>query len=212
MGPACDVDIAKKGVPRLAERLYAFAQSWETLGFVGLCFLALVFALGSLSFMPRFTFYSISGLIFGLAAIPAAIIGSTIGATLAFLLARTALRGAFQRMADRRPGWRPTLAAVDAEGWRVVALTRLASPLPGGAINYLYGLTGIALGPYVLATAAGLAVPITLFAGLGALGRIALRDQPWEQTAAFAAGLVVLAIAVLLVVRRRRAALRAQHR
>src|SRR4029453_10457917 len=114
----------KKGVPRLAERLYAFAQSWEAPGFVGLCFLALVFALGSLSFIPPFTFYSISGLTFGLAAMPAAIIDSTIGAPLAFLLARTALRGAFQRMADRRPGWRPTLAAVDAEGWGIVARTR----------------------------------------------------------------------------------------
>jgi uncharacterized membrane protein YdjX (TVP38/TMEM64 family) len=192
----------------LAERLYAFAQGWEAMGLVGLCFLALAFAVGSLTFMPRFTFYSISGLVFGLLAIPAALIGSTIGATLAFLLARTALRGTFYRLVDRRPGWRATLAAVDTEGWRIVALTRLASPLPGGAINYVYGLTGIPLLSYVLATAGGLAVPITLFASLGALGRFALQGQPWGQGAAFAAGMVVLAIAVLLIVRRRRATLK----
>ena len=186
----------------LADRLYAFAQAWEALGFAGLCLLALVFALGSLTFMPRFTFYAISGLVFGLAAIPAAVIGSTIGGAIAFLLARGALRGAFQRLVDRRPPWRATLAA---EGWRLVALTRLASPLPGGAINYLYGLTGIPLVPYILATAGGLLAPVTLFAGLGALGRIALKEQPLGQAAAFAAGMVVLAIAVLLIVRRRRA-------
>jgi uncharacterized membrane protein YdjX (TVP38/TMEM64 family) len=189
----------------LADRLHAFAQEWEALGFAGLCLLALVFALGSLTFMPRFTFYAIGGLVFGLAAIPAAIVGSTIGGAIAFLLARGALRGAFQRLVGRRPSWRTTLAAVDAEGWRLVALTRLASPLPGGAINYLYGLTGIPLVPYILATAGGLLAPVTLFAGLGALGRIALQDQPLGQAAAFAAGLVVLAIAVLLIVRRRRA-------
>jgi uncharacterized membrane protein YdjX (TVP38/TMEM64 family) len=191
----------------VADRLYAFAQQWEALGFAGLCLLALVFALGSLSFMPRFTFYAISGLVFGLVAIPAAVIGSTVGGTIAFLLARGALRGRFQRFVDRRPPWRATLAAVDAEGWRIVALTRLASPLPGGAINYLYGLTGIRLVPYILATAGGLLAPVTLFAGLGALGRIALKEQPLGQAAAFAAGLMVLAIAVILVLRRRRAAL-----
>ena len=189
----------------MADRLYAFAQEWQALGVAGLGLLALVFALGSLTFMPRFTFYAISGLVFGLAAIPAAVVGSTIGGTIAFLLARGVLRATFQRLVERRPAWRATLAAVDAEGWRLVALTRLASPLPGGAINYLYGLTGIPLVPYMLGTAGGLLVPVTLFAGLGALGRIALKEQPLGQAAAFAAGLVVLAVAVLLIARRRRA-------
>ena len=191
----------------MADRLYAFAQEWEALGLAGLALLALVFALGSLTFMPRFTFYAISGLVFGLSAIPAAVIGSTVGATLAYLLARGVLRGTFRRLVDRRPAWHATLAAVDAEGWRLVALTRLASPLPGGAINYVYGLTGIPLVSYMLGTAGGLLAPVTLFAGLGALGRIALKDQPLGQAAAFAAGLVVLAIAVILILRRRRAAL-----
>ena len=191
----------------MADRLYAFAQDWQGLGLAGLGLLALVFALGSLTFMPRFTFYAISGLVFGLSAIPAAVIGSTVGATLAYLLARGVLRGAFQRLVARRPAWRATLAAIDAEGWRLVALTRLASPLPGGAINYVYGLTGIPLVPYMLGTAGGLLAPVTLFAGLGALGRIALKEQPLGQAGAFAAGLVVLATAVILILRRRRAAL-----
>jgi uncharacterized membrane protein YdjX (TVP38/TMEM64 family) len=188
----------------LADRLYGFAQEWQALGVAGLGLLALVFALGSLTFMPRFTFYAISGLVFGLAAIPAAVVGSTIGATIAFLLARGVLRATFQRLVEGRRAWRATLAAVDTEGWRLVALTRLASPMPGGAINYVYGLTGIPLVPYMLGTAGGLLVPVTLFAGLGALGRIALKEQPLGQAGAFAAGLVVLAGAVILVLRRRR--------
>jgi uncharacterized membrane protein YdjX (TVP38/TMEM64 family) len=189
----------------LAERLHALAQAWEAAGFLGLCMLALAFALGALTFMPRFTFYAIGGLVFGLAAIPAAIAGSTIGCTIAFLLARTVLRAPFRRLVDRRPAWQATLDAVDAEGWRIVALTRLASPLPGGMINYVYGLTGIALAPYIAATAGGLVAPVTLFASIGALGRLTLEDQPGGQAAAFAAGMAVLALAVILIVRRRRA-------
>jgi uncharacterized membrane protein YdjX (TVP38/TMEM64 family) len=192
------------------EGLFALVQGWEALGFAGLCILALAFALGSLSYMPRFSLYAIGGLVFGLAAIPAAIIGSCVGATIAYLLARTVLRGAVERRIARRPRWQAALAAIDAEGWRLVALTRLASPLPGGAINYLYGLTGIALVPYVAGTALGLVPPVALFAGAGALGRIALRDveQPWGQGVAFAAGAVVIALAVTLVLRRMRTVLR----
>lgn len=192
----------------MTERLLALAQAWAELGVIGLCLLALVFTLGTLTFMPRFTFYSVGGLVFGLAAIPAAIIGSTVGAIAAFLLARTWLRGAFQRQVEQRPHWRKTLAAIDAEGWRLVVLTRFTSPLPGGAINYLFGLTGIGLVPYIVATAGGLLPPVALFAGLGMLGRVALSDaEPSRGEAAIsAAGLIVIGITALLIVRRMRAA------
>jgi uncharacterized membrane protein YdjX (TVP38/TMEM64 family) len=191
----------------MTERLHALLAACEALGYAGLLGVASIFLVGSLSYMPRFTLYTIGGLVFGLAAIPAAVIGSTIGATVAFLLARTVWRAPFQRRVAERPAWRAALSGIDAEGWRLVALTRIASPLPGGAINYLYGLTGIGLVPYAVGTALGLVPPITLFAGAGALGRVAVQDleQPWGRVAAIVAGAVVIAIAVALVLRRMRA-------
>ncbi len=193
----------------MIERLHELIQACEALGYAGLIGVAAVFAVGSLSYMPRFTLYAIGGLVFGLPAIPAAVVGSTIGATLAFWLARTVWRKPFLRRIAERPRWSTALSAIDAEGWRLVALTRVAAPLPGGAINYLYGLTGIGLVPYATGTAIGLIPPITLFAGAGALGRFALQDleRPWSQLVALAAGAVVIAIAVTLVLRRMRATL-----
>ena len=191
----------------MAEQLLAFAKGWEAFGFLGLCALALVFTLGTLSFMPRFTFYAIGGAVFGLAAIPAVVAGSVIGAAIAFLLARYALHDAFQRQVARRPTWGRLLDAVNAEGWRLVVLTRFASPLPGGAINYVFGLTAVEFVPYVLATAGGLLLPVTAFANLGMLGRIALSDtapSPGE-TAISAASLIVIALTAILIVRRMRA-------
>jgi uncharacterized membrane protein YdjX (TVP38/TMEM64 family) len=191
----------------VTERLLALAQAWAELGFIGLCVLALVFALGTLTFMPRFTLYSIGGAVFGLAAIPAALIGSLIGAAVAFLLARTWLHDAFQRQVERRPKWRRAFAAIDAEGWRIVVLTRFVSPLPGGAINYVFGLTRIPFVPYIVATASGLFPPVTMFAGLGMLGRIALSDrEPSPAEAAIsAASIIVIGITAMLIVRRMRA-------
>lgn len=191
----------------MAEQLLTFARGWESLGFAGLCALALVFLLGTMSLMPRFTFYSIGGAVFGLAAIPAAIIGSVIGAGAAYWLAKTLLHGTFQRQVAKRPNWHRFLGAVDAEGWRLVVLTRFASPLPGGAINYVFGLTGIEFVPYILATAAGLLPPVTAFAALGMLGRVALSNtEPSPAEAAIsAASLLVIALTAMLIVRRMRA-------
>ena len=191
----------------MIEKLATVVQSWQGSGLVGLAGLALIFALGALSFLPRFTFYTIGGLVFGLAAIPAAVIGTTAGAAIAFLLARTTLRNQFMRAMETPPRWRATLAAIDAEGWRLVFLFRISSPLPGGLINYLFGLTGIGLAPYALATAAGLLPPVTLFVSLGMIGRMAIGDmeQSRRQIAVLLVGSVVLVFAILLVLRRMRA-------
>jgi uncharacterized membrane protein YdjX (TVP38/TMEM64 family) len=196
------------------DRLFQLVQAGETQGILGIGVLAVIFALGSLTYMPRFSLYAIGGVVFGFAAIPAAVIGSTIGATIAYLLARTSLRGVFERRLASRPRWRAALSAIDAEGWRLVALTRLASPLPGGAINYLYGLTGIGFWPYVAGTAIGLLPPVALFAGAGAAGRHVLQDigEPWRQVIAFAAGATVIAIGVTLIIRRMRTAVKAKGR
>ena len=191
----------------MIEALTTIVQSWQGSGLIGLSGLALAFALGALSFLPRFTLYTLGGLVFGLAAIPATVIGTTAGAAIAFLLARTALRNRVMRAMETRPRWRATLAAVDAEGWRLVFLFRISSPLPGGLINYLFGLTGIGLVPYALATAAGLLPPVTLFVSLGMIGRMAIDDvnQSHGQIAALVAGIVMLALVILLVLRRMRA-------
>jgi uncharacterized membrane protein YdjX (TVP38/TMEM64 family) len=192
----------------MAERLLGFAQAWQALGFLGLCALALVFTLGTLSFMPRFTFYAIGGAVFGLAAIPAMIAGSLVGAAIAFLLARTWLHDAFQRQVEKRPKWRRLFTAVDAEGWRLVVLSRFASPLPGGAINYVFGLTEIAFVPYLVATACGLLPPVAAFSALGMLGRVALSDaEPSRgEMAISVVSIMVIGLTAMLIARRLRAA------
>jgi uncharacterized membrane protein YdjX (TVP38/TMEM64 family) len=193
----------------VTDTLLAAVQSWQSLGLAGLGGLSLVFALGAVVYIPRFTLYLLGGLVFGLAAAPAAVIGTTAGAVIAFLLARYALRERVARRIEARPALQTVVDAINAEGWRLVALFRIASPLPGGAINYLFGLTGIRLGPYTAATCIGLIPPVLLFVGFGAIGRMTMNelDASRNEAALIAAGLVVLAVAVLLVMRRMRASI-----
>jgi uncharacterized membrane protein YdjX (TVP38/TMEM64 family) len=90
------------------------------------------------------------------------------------LLSRYLLRARISKLVDRHPTWKLFLNAVDAEGWRLLGLLRLASPVPGSASNYAFGLTGIGVFPYLAATFFGSAPQVFAFVYLGAASRSAL--------------------------------------
>jgi uncharacterized membrane protein YdjX (TVP38/TMEM64 family) len=182
--------------------MIATVQAWQ--GFGGFCVLTLLFTLGAVFYAPRFALYLVGGAMFGLVAIPAALLGTTIGAAVAFQLGRTVLRQRLRWQIEKRPALQKIFSAIDAESWRLVALTRLASPLPGGAINYLFGITRIAFWRYTVATGIGLLLPVTCFVVLGTYGRLAVESfegDPAEQLA-IATGAAVLLVALGLVLRR----------
>jgi uncharacterized membrane protein YdjX (TVP38/TMEM64 family) len=116
-----------------------------SMGDVGLIVLALAFVFGALTFIPRNLMCFIGGIVFGLSAFPVALISATLGAAVALLVARYLFRSPFRRIAERRPLWKAIAAAVDHEGWRIALLLRIASPIPGTAVNYVFGLTHIGL-------------------------------------------------------------------
>jgi len=184
-------------------------QGWRDLGAVGLLALAVAFAVGAMVFAPRPPMCVISGLVFGFVAVPIALLASTLGSVLAFLLSRYLFRSRFLKLIERRPLWRALVEAIDAEGWRLVGLLRLASLIPGSATSYLLGVTRIGLWPYSAATLVGLLPQIFLFVYIGAAGQIALEDaarSPLRVTLVVV-GLAFTAWAVFVVTRRTRQSL-----
>src|SRR5690349_14382784 len=160
-------------------------------------------------FAPRPPRCVVSGLVFGFIAIPIVLLGSTLGSVLAFLLSRYLFRSRFLKIIERRPVWRALVEAIDAEGWRLVGLLRLASLIPGSATSYLLGVTRIGLWPYSAATLVGLLPQIFLFVYIGAAGQMALEDaakSPLRVTLVVV-GLVITAWAVFVVTRRTRQSL-----
>jgi uncharacterized membrane protein YdjX (TVP38/TMEM64 family) len=176
----------------------------------GLAVLAIVFFVGALTFVPRPAVCVIGGFVFGFLAVPIALVASTLGAVLAFVIARRLFRSRVTRAVERHAKWRRILEAIDAEGWVLVGLLRLASPLPGSVSNYLLGVTSIGLVPYTVATFAGSAPQILAFVYLGAVGQVALGSQSFStaQFMLLAAGGLTSALIVWLVARRARASLR----
>jgi uncharacterized membrane protein YdjX (TVP38/TMEM64 family) len=182
-------------------------QDWREMGGIGLGALAVAFVIGAMVFAPRPPMCVVSGLVFGFIAIPVVLLASTLGSVLAFLLSRYLFRSRFLKIIERRSVWRALVEAIDAEGWRLVGLLRLASLIPGTATNYLLGLTRIGLWPYTVATLVGLLPQIFLFVYIGAVGKIALEDFSGSplRVALIVVGLIFTAWAVFMVTRRTKA-------
>jgi uncharacterized membrane protein YdjX (TVP38/TMEM64 family) len=140
---------------------------WAPIGYV------LLYAVGTVAFVPGAIFALAGGALFGpLWGAVWNLLGATLGATLAFLIARYVAGD----WATRKAGGllKRAIDGVNVEGWRFVAFVRLVPLFPFNLSNYLLGLTRIPLHHYVLATLVcmvpgGIAYTWLGHAGLGAL-------------------------------------------
>lgn len=137
-------------------------------------------------------------------------LASTLAATAAFLLGRHLAR----TVVSRRIAGNERLAALDravaAEGWKVVLLTRLSPVFPYTVMNYVFGLTPVKVGPYVLATWLGMLPGTVLYVYLGTLvgaaaaGRGARTAAEW---ALYSLGLAATVAVTVYITRLARQAL-----
>lgn len=197
----------------LTEDIVEFLRRWGEMSPTAAVVLALVFVFGGLTPIPR-TFLTIAaGVVYGLAAVPIVIPATTAGCLLVFLLVRYLFGERVWRFVDRKPKLLAIMDAVNAEGWRIVGLCRLASPVPSMVQNTIFGLTRIGVWPFTWATFVFIIPQVILYAYLGSIGRAALLgESSLINLGIMAAGGVCFLIAVLLIVRRVRAGMRALER
>jgi uncharacterized membrane protein YdjX (TVP38/TMEM64 family) len=166
--------------------------------------LSLIFFAASFVLVPR-TFLCLgAGASFGLAALPVILPSTMLGGILAFLSARYFFSERLHAYVDARPRLRRFATAVDEEGWRVVALLRLASPVPNAVQNYVFGLTRIGFLPFAITTFVFSIPQIVLYVYLGSAGRAVLLDESLStlNRLVLGAGLVSILVAALLIIRR----------
>jgi uncharacterized membrane protein YdjX (TVP38/TMEM64 family) len=192
------------------DTLIQWAAYWD--GGLAWAAITALFLISGLVIIPRPAICILAGVTFGLSAFPLALIASTAGSVLAFLVARYFFRTRFMRMLERRPKAKLLADAVDAEGWRLLFLLRLASPIPGPISNYAFGLSGIKLLHYILATAVGIAPQVFAFVYLGAIAKVAIDDGAVSSTKLMfgIAGCVVLLLVIAMVTRRVRQSIRSK--
>ncbi|MDH6125773.1 VTT domain-containing protein [Kitasatospora sp. GP82] len=116
---------------------------------------ALVYALGTLAFVPKPALNTAAGLLLGVGwGLPLAVVGTTLGAAVAFGLGRLLGRDALRPLLKAK-----VLAALDRklteQGFRSVLLLRLVPGVPFQAANYGAAFSGVRVLPFLAATALG---------------------------------------------------------
>jgi uncharacterized membrane protein YdjX (TVP38/TMEM64 family) len=179
----------------------ATVRSWiDGAGGAGWAALVLTVALVLLAPIPRSAVSVLAGMTAGFGAgLAVALSGAMLGALAAFGISRALGRSAVARLAG------PRLARMDGllveRGFLAVLAARLAPVVPFVPFSYAAGLTAVGVGPYLSATAVGLVPSTVVQVGIGASVGVVLPGG----TALTALSIVAaLAVAALLVVRRRR--------
>lgn len=128
-----------------------------------------IYAVATLSPLPKSVFTLAAGAVFGLAeGLLVVLVGATGGAVMAFYLARALGRDGVQRLTGvRADRFDERLAR---HGFATVLVARLVPVVPFTVVNYLAGLTSIRVPVFLGATALGMLPATTAYIALGAYG------------------------------------------
>eukprot|EP00882_Tetradesmus_deserticola_P002585 GHRQ01002750.1.p1 GENE.GHRQ01002750.1~~GHRQ01002750.1.p1 ORF type:complete len:381 (+),score=131.23 GHRQ01002750.1:226-1368(+) len=154
-----------------------FIQAVDDWGVWGYVAYAAVYTGLEVLAVPAIPLTMTAGVIFG--PLPGTVIVSlsgTLAATIAFLIARYAARDKIMKVAGRNKRFAAIDRAISRNGLKFVTLLRLSPLLPLAFSNYLYGLTSVELGPYVLGSWLGMLPGTYAYVAAGHVGKAVLSE------------------------------------
>jgi uncharacterized membrane protein YdjX (TVP38/TMEM64 family) len=147
-----------------------FAARVRDAGVLGAVIYALAYTPGAVLLVPAAAFSLGAGFAFGVPlGVAVAIPGAALSSIVVFVLGRTVLQGAVQDRLAAYPKFRAIERAVEKHGIKTVVLLRLSPIMPFNLLNYLFGVTRLTLGQYVVASFVGVVPGAVLFAYIGSL-------------------------------------------
>jgi uncharacterized membrane protein YdjX (TVP38/TMEM64 family) len=163
------------------------ALQWiESLGFAGgIAFIAF-YIIATVAFLPGSMLTLGAGVVFGvLLGSIYVFIGATLGAIAAFLVGRYLARGWVGKKIEGNQKFAAIDRAVAHEGFKIVLLTRLSPVFPFNLLNYAFGITGVTLKDYALASVGmfpGTVMYVYIGSLAGDLAQIGTESQPTTPT------------------------------
>lgn len=136
------------------QELLRSALEWVNgLGAVGAIAFIAIYIAATVAFFPGSILTLGAGVLFGVGLGALYVfLGATLGATAAFLVGRYLARGWVSKKIEGNTKFHAIDEAVGREGFKIVLLTRLSPIFPFNLLNYAYGVTGVSLKDYVLAS------------------------------------------------------------
>src|SRR5438874_1610400 len=108
-------------------------------------------------------------------------VGNIVGTAISFTLSRSIARRWFQQKLSTNPTLRAFGPAVERESWKIILLSQLHPLFPTSLLNYIYGVTRIGFGSYMLWASVGRIPGVFLYVYLGTLGQLAVRIMRGEN-------------------------------
>jgi uncharacterized membrane protein YdjX (TVP38/TMEM64 family) len=180
----------------------------ESLGAVGAIAFIAIYILATIAFVPGLLITLGAGLLFGVVwGSVYVFVASTAGAILAFWIGRYLLRDWVAKKIDGNAKFQAIDTAVGQSGFKIVLLTRLSPAFPFNLLNYAYGVTGVSLRDYSLASIGMIPATIlyvyigSLAGSIATLGTNTKVSDPKIQLAAQVLGLVATIVVTVYITR-----------
>ncbi len=169
------------------QELLREALKWiERLGYIGGLAFILIYIIATVAFLPGSILTLGAGVVFGVILGSIYVfIGATLGAIAAFLVGRYLARGWIDKKIEGNQKFAAIDKAVAHEGFKIVLLTRLSPVFPFNLLNYAFGVTGVRLKDYALASIGmfpGTVMYVYIGSLAGDLARIGGENQPTDPT------------------------------
>ena len=141
----------------------------DSLGSLGAIAFIVLYILATVAFLPGSILTLGAGVVFGVFFGSLYVfIGATLGAIAAFLVGRYLARDWVAQKIAGNQKFKAIDQAVGKEGFKIVLLTRLSPIFPFFLLNYAYGVTGVSLKDYAIASV-GMIPGTIMFVYIGSL-------------------------------------------
>ena len=155
------------------ETLQQHVMSWGAWG--AICY-PLLFALCNILLLPGGVLAVGGGFFFGLwRGFFIVFVGNVVATGVSFALSRWVATRWFRRKFSRDTALRALEPAVKREGWKIILLSQLHPLFPTSLLNYIYGLTRVRFGAYMLWASIGRVPGLFLYVYGGTLGQLGLK-------------------------------------
>ena len=158
----------------------------ESLGYIGGLVFVLIYIVSTVAFIPGSLLTLGAGVLFGVVLGSLYVfVGATLGAIAAFLVGRYLARDWIGKKIEGNEKFAAIDRAVAHEGFKIVLLTRLSPVFPFNLLNYAFGVTGVTLKDYALASVGmfpGTVMYVYIGSLAGDIARLGSENQPTDST------------------------------
>ena len=206
----------------LPQLLRQFLEFVDGMGLIGPLIFIAVYIIVTVLFVPGSILTLGSGAVFGVVFGTIYVsIAATIGALAAFLVGRFLLRNWVKDRLTTSKNFKEIDSAIGREGGKIIFLLRLSPLFPFNASNYIYSVTAVKTGAYILATWLGTLPGTILYVYIGSLigtgiqvaseavaNEPVMRDRMPLEWVFYGVGLVATIVASIYVARVARRAIK----